>query len=203
MSRSAKAKAITIVALCLGLTIVNVGCTSTRAYTAASDEIGSVAAESSVFLVSSNLQDRALAQQMEQAFIDSLALYGMEGLSWTQLFPPLRKHDTGDYVKAMRNNGVDIVVFADLQDSGTTTGIVSDYQGGMSSTTSGYAMFEFTFFTIDFDDPVFLTQINVDGDELAGWRTINAAASRRAVREYAKAAGIKRQRSSSTEGGTP
>ena len=51
-------------------------------------------------------------------------------------------------------------------------------------------MFEFTFQRTDFDQPILVTQISVNGGEYADWKAINGSASKRAVKGYAVAVGI-------------
>ena len=40
------------------------------------------------------------------------------------------------------------------------------------------------------NEPILVTQINASGDEFSSWDMINAAAAKRAMKEYATAAGI-------------
>ena len=169
-------KCVSITVFSLAFILLFLGCTTTRAFTTVSNDFAAVATDYKVYAVNSDLLDKSLAQKLEYAFIAELERYGLTGYAWIDLFPPIREYETNDYLEGIEKHNIDMLVFADLQDSGSFS----------------YALFEFEFRPSDFDHPIFVTQINAEGDDDASWAMINAAAARRAVREYMKAAGIER-----------
>ncbi len=70
-----------------------------------------------------------------------------------------------------------------------STDMYANLDGSVGTVTTGYAMFEFTFQPTDTDNPILVPQVSVDSDS-DEWGHINAAASKRAVEECTKAAGI-------------
>ncbi len=177
--------------LCLSLPFIAISCVSTEAYTVSQNDIAQIATEYKVFGVWCDLKNRSMAKKLEYACIKELENYGLSGFSWIELFPPIREYENREYFAAILENEIDVMIYIDLQDSGTTSSVYSnDY--GVHTSIHGYAMFEFQFQPNGFDDPILVTQITADGDDTADWEDINAAAARRAVKEYAKIVGIER-----------
>ncbi len=103
------------------------------------------------------------------------------------IFPPLREYTAEEHWDTITRLGIEMIVYANLEDSNAVTNIYS-IDGNVYSGTEGHAMFEFTFFPTNMNEPILVTQINAYGDEFSDWETINAAAAQRAVEEYIAAA---------------
>ncbi len=165
------------------------GCTTTDAYTTVGDSISWRAQNYKSIVAFSNLADNKTAHTMENAFLSAAAKYGIDGYAWLDVFPPLREYETDEIFEKLERMGVDMVVYLTLEDSDTYFGVSSSGDSVYTYTT-GHALFTFTFFPLDMNEPILVTQINASGDEFSSWDMINAAAAKRAMKEYATAAGI-------------
>lgn len=172
----------------LGLSLAYMSCTTIDAFTSLGDGFHHVADDTQLFIVTTDLLDNQMSRDMEYAFIEALADYGMIGLSWIDMFPPVKDYNAKDYRLGITEKGVDIIVNIELQDSSMETGVI--YSDGYPIPyADAFVMFEFSFEHIDIVDPILVTQIKVEGGS-SEWEPVNAAASKRAVEEYCTAAGI-------------
>ena len=165
------------------------GCTTTSAYTTIGDNISWRAQNYKSIVAFSNLADNKEAHTMEYAFLSTATKYGINGYAWLDVFPPLREYKTDEVFEKLESMGVDMIVYLTLEDSDTYFGVSSSGDSVYSYTT-GHALFTFTFFPLEMNEPILVTQVNASGDEFSSWDMINAAAAKRAMKEYAKAAGI-------------
>jgi len=165
------------------------GCTTTDAYTTVGDSISWRAQNYKTIIAFSNLADNKAAHTMENAFLSTAAKYGINGYAWLDVFPPLHEYETDEVFEKLEHMGIDMVVYLTLEDSDTYFG-VSSSGNSVYTYTTGHVLFTFTFFPLEMNDPILVTQVNASGDEFSSWDMINAAAAKRAMKEYAKAAGI-------------
>lgn len=180
---------IRVVVSGLILAVIVAGCTTTDAFTVTTDDYASLTANYSLIAVSSDLADNRMAQALEYAVIDEMQEYGISGHSWMDIFPPLREYTVDEQWDTVTMMGIDMIVYASLEDNNAVTNIYS-IDGNVYSGTEGHAMFTFTFFPTAMNEPILVTQINAYGDEFSDWETINAAVAKRAVEEYVAAARI-------------
>jgi hypothetical protein len=190
MNRNRKIIPVLIIVASLILVFL-AGCTTTDAYTTVGDSISWRAQNYKSIIAYSNFVDKKTAHTMENALLNAVAKYGIDGYTWLDVFPPLREYETDEVFEKLEHMDIDMVVYLTLDDSDRYFG-VSSFGDSVYTYTTGQALFTFTFFPLDMNEPILVTQINARGDEFSSWDMINSAAAKRAIKEYATAAGIEK-----------